>query len=747
MKRLALLAALVLAATVVAVVHPSASAETYQHLVGSIHEHSGYSDGYPGTTPVTYYSRGRAAGLDFMGGTEHSDNLDIPLTLSEACAGQLLLQCIGNTRDHLRKWPAIADHARRQSTATFTAFRGFEWTSDRFGHINVLFSQNKTNAKIDGGYVTMDTFWKWLSTPAAQAGGSDGVGVFNHPGAKKLLDEPAVNWNDFAYVPTADHQMAGIEVYNDDDHFGDFLSRALDKGWHVGPVGAEDLHGEPGRSDYGAARWAKTVILSNDRSAAGLRAAMLDRRFYATKRNDGLRLDFSIDDAPMGSRLQRAGGSPLHVVASTNRPSAVVELVTSGGQVVGSGASIDTTLPSSAAQRYYFMRVRDGSEVIAYSAPIWVTSAAAPAVGEWLAGDLHVHTCFSHDAYCGPGDDNTGPEEFYTLGGNVGERFFEAKLRGLDYLAITDHNDVRSQTHQGWNTQGVIGIPGYENSLSGHAQMLGATKIYPHGDGSAAIATMASELRADGGVFQINHPGNELVQELDPACNDVSNLDWKYGFDVVPDVIEVWNTGHLLQPPMPAGTSNDDSVTFWECWLNRGHRVGATGGSDSHWLTLAAVSGPGHPTTWAFSADRSRGGVLQALKEGRTSVSLIPPVLGALRLVLEADADGDGTYEAMIGDEVPPGTRMRVRAEGLPGVGLVTVRGNGQTLVDKQLLLPGGEIVFNAPASSGWVRATLSGPDLRDERTATCDPLVGTQTTYCRNALVELALTSPIYLS
>ena len=82
---------------------------------------------------------------------------------------------------------------------------------------------------------------------------------------------------------------------------------------------------------------------------------------------------------------------------------------------------------------------------------------------EWLAGDLHVHTCYSHDAYCGPSDDNTGPEELYTLSGDVEERFAEAALRGLDYLAITDHNDVRSVDHPGFGAYGVIPIPGYES--------------------------------------------------------------------------------------------------------------------------------------------------------------------------------------------------------------------------------------------------------------------------------------------
>src|SRR3954451_4223656 len=91
--------------------------------------------------------------------------------------------------------------------------------------------------------------------------------------------------------------------------------------------------------------------------------------------------------------------------------------------------------------------------------------AAAPArAGEWLAGDLHVHTTYSHDSYGGPSDGNTGPEDAYTFGQTVTEDFAIAASRGLGYLAITDHTDVRSQSDPGFGFGGVLGIPAYENS-------------------------------------------------------------------------------------------------------------------------------------------------------------------------------------------------------------------------------------------------------------------------------------------
>lgn len=370
-----------------------------------------------------------------------------------------------------------------------------------------------------------------------------------------------------------------------------------------------------------------------------------------------------------------------------------------------------------------------------------VVSQAAAAVaqspapeGRWLAGDLHIHTCFSHDAYC-PGDDNTGPDQFYTYGVSVRDRFLEASRRGLGYLAITDHNDVRSSTDPGFATSGVVGIPGYEASISGHAQMLGARQLHERGDRSAAAAQgMADGVRAEGGVFQANHPGYRIDKPF-ATCGDTAILDWEYAYDVRPDTVEVWN---------PAGTSNEDAEAYWECWLGRGERVAATGGSDSHYATLAPAQGAGQPTTWVFAREATTGGVLQALREGRTTISSQPPALGGARLVLQADGDRDGSFEAMIGDTVAPGSPMRARVEGMTG-GEVDLRGNGRSLMTTTVG-PGGEVRFFAPAEDGWVRAKLRVAQAPDYATACAVEPEAELGDPCRNDARVAALTSAIYL-
>lgn len=209
-----------------------------------------------------------------------------------------------------------------------------------------------------------------------------------------------------------------------------------------------------------------------------------------------------------------------------------------------------------------------GATDAAHGAGAGPRARPAPA-GAWIAEDLHVHTTYSHDSYGGPDDDNTRPDEFDTAGQSVEQAFRQAHLRGLDFLAISDHNDVRSQSDPGFDRFGAVGPPAYEKSLSGHAQMLGARHVYEVEDESAAgIRDLAEQLRSDGGAFQINHP-----------TDAAGGLDWSCGYDVVPDTVEAWSITSLWQPPMPSANDDEGNIAYWEGWLDRGEHVAVVGAS------------------------------------------------------------------------------------------------------------------------------------------------------------------------
>ncbi len=373
-------------------------------------------------------------------------------------------------------------------------------------------------------------------------------------------------------------------------------------------------------------------------------------------------------------------------------------------------------------------------------AALAVSAAMAPAAhaDTWYAGDGHVHTCYSHDAYCPP-DDNTGPDTFYSSGGTVAERFAEAAAKGLDFVVISDHDDIRAQSDPAYGSQGVVGVPTYEASLAGgHAHMLGATRLYPEGDGGAEdTRAMADALRADGGRFQANHPSYRVpapFESCDQAESPDTPLHWKYGFSVLPDSIEVWNATSLIQP----------AEVYWECWLQRGARVGATAGSDTHGATQPTLA---LPSTSVLAPTREPADLLAAINAGRTTLSRLPPALGGVRLLIEGDADRDGDFESRIGDEVPPGMPLRIRTEGAPGTGFVRVRANGQTLIEGEPLAPGGQVDLPAPADGGWVRAVLYLADGTQAVDPTCWPTdPSSPIDLCSRDLAIAAMTSPIYV-
>lgn len=362
---------------------------------------------------------------------------------------------------------------------------------------------------------------------------------------------------------------------------------------------------------------------------------------------------------------------------------------------------------------------------------------AAPArAGRWVSGDLHVHTTYSHDVWGGPGDDNTPTEDFYTLGQSVGEDFLVARLRGLDYLAITDHNDVRAQADPGFGTSGVLGVPGYESSLSGHGQMLGARRVYDKGDqGIAAVAAMQRELEADGGLLQANHPSN-------PA--------WAYPYEQVPvTTVEAWNLPWLYQPPFPSANDHDAELAYYTELLDRGAHVGVTGGSDSHWKSTLAAQGPGQPTTWVYVDELSVQGLLDGLRAGRTFVSAEPPALGGPKVFLEGRVRG--LWSALPGATIRPGSALRVRVQGAPGATLQVLGEGGRELLSATVTGPSFTARLRAPKDATYVYARVFGDDRTAEREQLCRSVpvldVDGTTTYCRDRIAMLGLSSPIYFA
>ena len=280
-------------------------------------------------------------------------------------------------------------------------------------------------------------------------------------------------------------------------------------------------------------------------------------------------------------------------------------------------------------------------------------TVSAAGDGEWLVGDLHCHTVFSHDVWGGPDDDNTGLDEAYTLGWTAGEQIAIAELRGLDFLAITDHNDVSALSDPGYTSAQMTLIRGYEHSLSkGHAGCLGIDEVLDINTSTDAGAiALRDAVHARGGTFILNHP--------------FYADGWRYSPAVVPDSIEVWNIGWVYRhiapevfgdtiPPEPSVSDNYKSLPYWEQeFLSKG-RMPATGGSDNHYRATTAAQGVGQPATWVYARDRSPAAILEGIKAGRTFVAAEPPLLGGI--TIDLTAKGRKSIW-MVGDTIPGGEK------------------------------------------------------------------------------------------
>lgn len=370
----------VLVALLPALTAPPATAGV--ELAGAIHEQSGYSDGRAGTTPRDFFGNGRDRGLDFVAGTDHDAVLRAPFSVGSGCASvEGLASCVladdDNPADALRKWDATAEHAAEFTTPSFSAIRGFEYSSRAQGHINVLGSANFTDW-ITGGSeaLGMQPFWDWFTSAPARGGGDDGIAIFNHPGYEKTA-----MYEDFRLAPAAVPRVVGLEVFgfrsadygSTGGPSGGPYALALDRGWRVGAIGAEDQH-DPAKVALG--RQAKTIVDAERNAPGAILDALRARRFYAVL-DAWRRIRFSVARQGMGSTVRSAAGRKLAIRATTNDPDAVVEIVTSGGRVVTAGlGSARISRRASGGERWYYARIRSGNDhtPVAYSTPVWVTA-------------------------------------------------------------------------------------------------------------------------------------------------------------------------------------------------------------------------------------------------------------------------------------------------------------------------------------------------------------------------------------
>jgi hypothetical protein len=240
----------------------------------------------------------------------------------------------------------------------------------------------------------------------------------------------------------------------------------------------------------------------------------------------------------------------------------------------------------------------------------------------WRAGDLHTHTVHSDG------------------GLTVPELAVLAVERGLDFLAVTDHNTVSHHAELAGAAQqyGITLLAGQEvTTEGGHAGALGDIGWI---DFRREPDEWLDATQVRGGLLSINHPF-------------AGPVSWTRPMRRRPPLAEVWHWSWFDKRwTLP--------FAWWLAWDATAIPVG---GSD--WHRPGSDAPPGCPTTWVECTGNDPGDVLAALRAGRVAISAERD--GPVLLRHDGDlvaVDADGTILAG-----PHGPWARVRGDlaRLPG--------------------------------------------------------------------------------
>ncbi|MCF2446768.1 CehA/McbA family metallohydrolase [Dyadobacter sp. CY345] len=334
-----------------------------------------------------------------------------------------------------------------------------------------------------------------------------------------------------------------------------------------------------------------------------------------------------------------------------------------------------------------------------------IAPPASLSQGFWLKGDLHVHTVHSTDSR-----DSVTNTMKKTLG--------YARSVGMGFIAITDHdNHVRGDiAHNTWadpdfKSDSLILLYGAEwTTTRGHGNVFAAKpynhqKLYDVRDQrDVLIGSVKKEL---GVHLSANHP--------------IGKDHFGFSYDMV-NSIEVWNSA--------VWPKNVEAIMIWDDMLSSGRKLTGRGGSDTHrgFSDNPAEDTPenkrvrynyiGTPTTWVFVKERTGQAVVDALTNGRVSVSSNPY---GPRVEFSADLDNDGKMDLMMGDNTkstgkPVKFRVQLAGNTVPGGKYkVNVFKNSSNLW-KSLDLTDGNGLFaeftDMPSDENrtYYRVTIEGP-------------------------------------
>ena len=352
-------------------------------------------------------------------------------------------------------------------------------------------------------------------------------------------------------------------------------------------------------------------------------------------------ISFAIHD-PNGVRGEwsRPTVDGLHITAASATPGTLLGAITPGMWTVFLlSHRIQPSIPVT-----YRITVEWSDEPISDSPADFIAGTTADRGAGWYRGDLHGHTIHSDGSW------------------DIPEFVEYMRGHGLDFVTLSDHNTISGLAqHRSLAENGFVAIGGTElSTFLGHALALGIQEYFDWRVGTDHELTMpelAQRILDAGRLFVIAHP----MAVGDPEC---CGCHWEH-LDMMPGnapAVEIWNGWW--------SDYNEQGVQLYYRWLNEGHRLVATSGTDIHERPPANAQGRA-ATNVVYAEHFSEEGILTALKHGHSYISAGP------ELVLEAVAQSSA--KAMMGDSLPaeaatimvrwkdahPGSIVRLIADGV----------------------------------------------------------------------------------
>jgi len=313
-----------------------------------------------------------------------------------------------------------------------------------------------------------------------------------------------------------------------------------------------------------------------------------------------------------------------------------------------------------------------------------------PREWRWYKGDLHLHTTYSDGRW------------------SVCELLKVARVWNFDFLAITDHNDVRAYPEAlDCGPGSPLVIPGVElGKEGGHAIALGVRELVYYQDRAEDwdMSAAAKAVHAAGGMFYIAHPYTD-----EPGCR------WKHPLILEEcDALEIWNG----EPWIKDG--NDRSLEAWHNWLNRGRYLPGVAGSDAHRIEHLR---PGTAFNHVYASELSETAILSSIRAGRLFISSGPWVW------IEARSEGTTSW-VTVGDSLctKNGVTLRVTWGNAPRGSVLKVRRNGLVLQTRDAFSAGQFLLEDEPTITGWYTAEIWAAD--GNLLATTNPIYLTHNSY-----------------